>query len=190
MAAKRIKVWGPAPVQTLVHRQYYVSFTDDFSRLTHLYLLRRKSDTFAAYKEYKAWCHTQMMAPIRALRSDRGGEYLSNKFRAHLKAAGTEHRLTVHDTPAQNGVVERLNRTLIEHVRAMLHASGLPMSLWGEAVRHAVWLKNRTSTKALKGKTPLEAARTCRPNLSMIREWGCKVWVHDDRGSKLQPCAR
>src|SRR5882762_2518485 len=127
-------VWGPAPVQTLSHRQYYVSFTDDFSRLTHLYLLRRKNETFAAYKEYEAWCHTQMNARIRILRSDRGGEYLSEEFKGHLAAAGTVHRLTVHDTPAQNGVVERLNRTLIEQVRAMLHRSGLPLTLWGEAV--------------------------------------------------------
>jgi len=84
-------LWGPAPVQTLGHRQYYVSFTDDFSRLTHLYLLRRKSDTFQAYKEYEAWCRTQMGMPIKALRTDRGGEYLSEAFQQHLKAAGTEH---------------------------------------------------------------------------------------------------
>src|SRR5882762_1026817 len=120
-------LWGPAPVQTLGHRQYYVSFTDDFSRLTHLYLLRRKSDTFQAYKEYEAWCRTQMGVPIKALRTDRGGKYLSKAFQQHLKAAGTEHQLTVHDTPVQNGVAKHLNRTLIEKVHTMLHASGLPM---------------------------------------------------------------
>ena len=60
-------LWGPTPVQTLGHRHYYASFTDDFSWLTHLYLLRHKSDTFQAYKEYEAWCQTQMGMPIKAL---------------------------------------------------------------------------------------------------------------------------
>ena len=150
-------LWGPAPVQMLSHCHYYVSFTDDFSRLTHLYLLRRKSDTFQAHKEYEAWCQTQMGMPIKALRTDRGGEYLSKEFQQHLKAAGTEHRLTMHDTPTQNSVAEHLNWTLIEKVHAMLHTSGLPMMLWGEAVRHTVWLKNCTSTRALEGITPLQA---------------------------------
>ena len=45
-------LWGPTPIQMLSHCHYYASFTDDFSWLTHLYLLRCKSDTFQVYKEY------------------------------------------------------------------------------------------------------------------------------------------
>jgi len=60
-------IWGPARIQTLGHRHYYVTFTDDFSRLTHLHLLRRKAETFAAYREFEAWCHTQMRVPIWTL---------------------------------------------------------------------------------------------------------------------------
>jgi hypothetical protein len=87
-------------------------------------------------------------------------------------------------------VAERLNRTLMERVRAVLHASGLPHFLWGEAVRHVCWLKNLTSTKALLDKTPYEAATTRKPDLSTVREWGSVVWVHDPTGSKLDPRAR
>jgi hypothetical protein len=53
-----------------------------------------------------------------------------------------QQKLMVHDTPQHNGVAKRLNQTLLEKVCAMLHDSGLPCTLWGEAVRHAVWLKN------------------------------------------------
>jgi hypothetical protein len=67
----------------------------------------------------------------------------------------------------------------------MLHDSGLPRTLWGEAVRHAVWLKNRTPTKALNGGTPLEAATGKKPNLSRLRAWGSKVWVKRGHGDKL-----
>ena len=49
----------------------------------------------------------------------------------------------MHDTPMYNGVVERLNCVLLELTQAFLHSSTLPKILWGEAVKHAVWLKNR-----------------------------------------------
>ena len=178
-------VWGPSSVRTQGGRRYYVSFTDDATRETRLYLLRKKDETFATYKQYEAWVKTHRDMPIKILRSDRGGEYLSGVFIKHLANQGTTHKLTVHDTPEENGVSERLNGILLEKVRAMLHASGLPKSLWGEAVRHAVWLKNRTSTKALDGKTPFEAVHGEKPDLSDLHEWGCRVWVHDASQSKL-----
>ena len=72
----------------------------------------------------------------------RGGEYLSKEFIKHLAKHGTEQKLTVHDTPEENGVAEVLNRVIVERMRAILHASGLLKFLWGEAVRHVIWLKN------------------------------------------------
>ena len=52
-------VWGPAPVQMPGHKSYYALFTDDFTQYTHITLLAAKSDTFNAYKAYKAWAKTQ-----------------------------------------------------------------------------------------------------------------------------------
>ena len=114
---------------------------------------------------------------IKILHTDRGGEFLSNEFDDHLAKAGTVRNLTVHDTPEHNGVAERLNRTLLEKVRAMLHASGLPKFLWGEAIKHAVYLKNRTLTRILKDKTPFEALEGRKPNIADLHEFGAKVWV-------------
>jgi hypothetical protein len=71
---------------------------------------------------------------------------MSENFHTHLADAGTEHHLTVHDTPEQNRIAEHLNLTLIDKVQAMLYDSRLPWMLWGEAVMHAIWLKNQTST--------------------------------------------
>ena len=78
------------------------------------------------YKEHEAWCMTQLGASIKKLHSDIGGEYLDNDFISHLKSKGTEQKLTVHDTPSQNGVAKHCNCTIVEHIRALLHASGLP----------------------------------------------------------------
>jgi len=52
-------------------------------------------------------------------------------------------------------------------------------------VNHATWLKNRTSTKALKGKTPFEAVHGNAPNLAGLLVWGARVWVHVVDASKI-----
>ncbi|KAI0323243.1 copia protein, partial [Cubamyces sp. BRFM 1775] len=67
----------------------------------------------------------------------------------------------------------------------MLFTSGLPPSLWGEAVLHAVWLKNRAATKALNGQTPFEAVTGSPPDMRGVPIWGSQVWVHDTTGGKL-----
>jgi hypothetical protein len=178
-------LWGPAPVETKGKKRYYITFTDDKTRLTNIYLLAKKNDAFDSYKDYEAWCQTQLNVPVKILHSDRGGEYLGKEFILHLNSRGTTQKLTVHDTPQHNGVAERRNRTILERVRALLHSTGLPRTLWGEAARHVVWLMNRTSTKAVEGMTPYEAAFGRRPDLSEVRDWGERVWVRVEGGDKL-----
>jgi len=107
------------------------------------------------------------------------------EFSEYLKKRGTEQKLTVHDTPAHNGVAERRNQTILECIQALLHASGLLKNLWGEAARHVVWLMNRTSTKAVEGKTPFEAVFGKKPDLRGVRKWGEKVFIRVEDGNKL-----
>jgi transposase InsO family protein len=178
-------VWGPAPVETLGRKRYYISFTDDYSRYTNVYFLQTKDEAFNFYQIYEAWLSTQYNARIKCLNSDRGGEYLSKEFSDHLKRAGTTRRLTVHDTPEHNGIAERGNRTNLELVRAMLHDSGLPKFLWAEAVSHAIYVRNRTWTRAIGNTTPYELLTGSKPNMAGIQPWGCKVRVHDAGGAKL-----
>ena len=99
-------LWGPAPVATKGGKKYYITFTDDMSCLTHLYLLHAKSDAFLTYKQYKAWCKTQLDEKIKILHSNRGGENFDKEFILYLKKQGVEQKLTVHDTASQNGVAE------------------------------------------------------------------------------------
>ena len=178
-------LWGPSPILSLGGRKYYASFTDDYSRYTRLALLCFKDETLEAYKTFAAWAKTQHGAHIKRLRSDRGGEYTGGDFTKYLQEQGTERRLTTHDTPQHNGVAESLNRRLLERVRAMMHGAELPKNLWGEAINHAVWLKNRTSTRVLGNVTPFERLYGDKPNLGGVPEWGQRVWVHNDSNTKL-----
>jgi hypothetical protein len=70
-------------------------------------------------------------------------------------------------------------------MRAFLIQSGLTKSLWAEAAQFVIWIKNRTPTRVLGNATPLERLTGQKPNLANVPEWGQRVWVHDDSGSKL-----
>ena len=70
------------------------------------------------------------------------GESTCQEFEEYLKLKGIRHELTIAHTPEQNGVAERMNRTLMESARAMIAHAGLSNEYWAEAVATAVYLKN------------------------------------------------
>jgi Integrase core domain len=179
-------IWGPANPQSYDGKVYFVSFTNDHSRWMYLVPMAKKSDTLHCYRQYEVWVETQHSAKLKRLQMDRGGEYLSEEFSAHLKSKGTVQSLTVHDTPEENGVSERLNCMRLEHACVMHLAVGLPKFLWTESVQHAVWLKNRTSTCALDGKTPYELMHRIKPDLMDLPEWGMRVFTLREDHGKLE----
>ncbi|KAG5456611.1 MAG: ribonuclease H-like domain-containing protein [Olpidium bornovanus] len=70
--------------------------------------------------------------PIKVHRSDRGGEFMSDSYQEWLKAHGKRIETTVRETPQQNGIAERINRTLADRARSTMVAAKLPQKLWDE----------------------------------------------------------
>jgi len=179
-------LWGPALVETKGGKWYYVTYSDNHTSFAKLDLLWKKSEQPTAYKKLEAWYETQLDVCIKVLCSDAGGEYKDKEFIEYLKSQGTEQWFTVHNTPEHNGIAERQNQTIFEHVQALLHVSSLSKNLWGEAAHHIVWLMNRTLTKAVEGMTPYKALFGKKPDLKNVHKWGEKVWVHvEGAGDKL-----
>jgi len=65
-----LDMWGPSLVKSLGGKTYYISFMDDKTRYTQLYLLTHKSGALGAYLSFEAWAHTQHNARILVLHSD------------------------------------------------------------------------------------------------------------------------
>ena len=104
---------------------------------------------------------------------------MSQEFEEFLKHKGIRHECTVAYTPEQNGVAERLNRTLMESARSMMSFAGLPNSYWGEAVVAAAYIKNRVPTRAFKGKvSPFERWCGHRLDLKHFEVFGCVAYAH------------
>ena len=113
----------------------------------------------------KAMMSQQQDVCVKTLFSYQGGEYTSKEFEDYLARKGAKHRLTVHDTPEQNGVAEQLNWTLVERLRAMLIESDLLKSLWEYAILHANYIQNHTHTHSLPDQTPYEMVYSKKLNL-------------------------
>ena len=171
-------VCGKIGTKSLGGGEYFVTFVDDHSRFVWVYILKHKGEVFQRFREWKALVEKTSGRQIKTLRSDNGGEYTSSEFTSYLTKEGIKHELTTPHTPQQNGVAERLNRTLIEGVRSMLANSKLPHRFWAEALSTTVYLRNRSPTKALDRITPYEAWRGIKPDVSLLRVFGCSAYAH------------
>ena len=101
-------------MKSLRGSHYYVIFIDDSTRKVWVYFLKNKSDVFSVFKRWKQEGETQAGLKIKCLKSDNGGEYDSNQFKEFCSENGIRMIKTVPGTPEQNGVAERMNRTLNE----------------------------------------------------------------------------
>ncbi|KAJ4700820.1 Retrovirus-related Pol polyprotein from transposon TNT 1-94 [Melia azedarach] len=180
-------VCGPFKPRSLGNNNYFLLFIDDFSRKTWIYLLKQKSEVFGAFKKFKAAVEKESGRQIKAMRTDRGGEFTSKEFQEFCEANGIRRFLTVPRSPQQNGVAERKNRTILNIARSMLKSKRLPKEFWAEAVSTAVYLSNRSPTRSVWGKTPQEAWCGRKPGISHLRVFGSVAHVHvpDERRTKL-----
>ena len=165
--------------------EYFITFTDDYSRYGYVYLMRHKSEAFDKFREYKAEAKKQLGVHIKQLRSDQGDEYLSGEFKSYLAKEGIISQLSSHGTPKQNGVSERRNRTLLDMVRSMLSYSSLPESLWGYALETAAYILNLVPSKSVS-KTPIELWKGRKLSLNHIRIWGAPAHVLVQKQQKLE----
>jgi hypothetical protein len=110
-------------------------------------LWRTNLNPLKRFKEFNNEVENQLGKSIRALRLDRGGEYLSQGFDDHLRECGSESQLTPLGTPLWNGVSERRNWTLWDMVRSMISQTDLPILFWGYALLTAVFTLNPVPSK-------------------------------------------
>ncbi|SGY38360.1 BQ5605_C003g02007 [Microbotryum silenes-dioicae] len=169
--------------------KYALVIVDDYTRYLWAIPMSHKSDTFAAFKSWLAKVERSSSRKLLAVRSDNGGEFLSNEFSSFLEEQGITRQLSIPDTPQQNGVAERANRSITEGVRSMLHQSGLSHALWAEALATYVYVKNRSPHSANSGVTPHTRWHGSKPSAGHLRVFGCRAWkaATTEARSKLDP---
>jgi transposase InsO family protein len=184
-------ICGPIKPKTTEGYRYFITFLDKSTRFLEIALLKAKDEALQAFSEYKARAENSSVSlkRIRALQTDSGGEYLNREFSDFTKAHGITHNTTAPYTKEPNGLIERVNRTIMEKVRAMLYTGNLPRFLWGHAVIVAVYLYNRTPHSSLEGYiTPYEAKTGKKPIVTHLKVFGSLCYYRDNSPKlKLDP---
>ena len=173
-------MWGLSPITTFSGYRYYVTFIDDYTRCTWVYLLHRKSEVFSTFVRFLQMIKTQFRTIVRNIRSDTGGEYISNEFCSYLNQTGILQQLPCPRTFEQKSVIERKNRHIMSIVRDLLRDMGVPKSYWHMVVLTTVYVINRTLSFVLYDRTLfhiLIPTTTLLPLLPHV--FGCTCFVQN-----------
>ena len=172
--------------RTLGGATYFVTFIDDHSRKVWAFAMKAKDDVLSIFKHFHASVERETGKQLKCVRADNGGEY-RGPFERYCSEYGIRLEKTVPKTPQQNGIAERMNRTICERVRCMLSHAKLPKSYWGEAMRTAVDLINLSPSAPLDGEIPEKIWRGKDVSYEHLRVFGCRAFVHipKDERSKL-----
>lgn len=178
---------GPMSVPSANGNKYLMTFIDDYTRMCWVYLLKDKSQVFSTFRNFHLWIKNETQLNIGTLRTDNGGEYTSHEFKKYLLDNGIKHQTTVPYNPQQNGVVERMNRTILNIVRFMMFFNNVKLMFWGEAVLCAIYINNRSPSAALHNKTPYEVWHGHLPTVKHFKVFGstCYALVPTQLRNKL-----
>ncbi|TQD71560.1 hypothetical protein C1H46_042906, partial [Malus baccata] len=175
-------VWGPFHIPTYTGAKYFVSFIDDCTRVSWVYLLKNKSEVMSILPIFHQMIQTQFHAKIQVVRSDNGKEYLNYGLGTFFQQHGIIHQTSCPHTPQQNGIAERKNRHLLDVARSLCSAMHVPKRFWGDAIHTAVFLINRMPSRVLQFQTPIQTLSQYHslPSLLHIppKVFGCVCYVH------------
>ena len=192
-----IDAWGPYPVEGYKKTKYMCFVTDDATRYTWAIPIVKRNTIPDELRQLFRLIQNTHNVTIRTVRCD--DEFGRGAFADYCATKGITQEVSAPYVQSQDGVAERGMRTMREGAAAMIRDTNLPITLrniiqergeemlrntslpellWPEAVRHAIWHKNRSPTRALKWKaTPWEKVHNYKPDLSKERVWGSRVYV-------------
>lgn len=159
--------------------KYFFTFTDDFTRYTETYTGAKKSDWFSCLKTFYNLCKTrsQKERPVERLRSDYGSELQSKSVEDWLSKEGIIFEPSAPYSQEQNGVSERMGRTIMDMTRATILEGNLDDNLWPEVILAMTSVKNVRPTRALDGKNPHYVQYDDNPSIQHLRILGSPVYV-------------
>ncbi|CAI7902927.1 unnamed protein product [Closterium sp. NIES-54] len=165
--------------------RYVLTLKDDYTKYLWVAPLACRSDMAAVFPAWHREMKTKLpKKPLAALRTDNRGDYTANAFTDYLSSHGIIHQTSLPHTPQQNGVYERVNRTLMDRVRAMTTGASLSSKFWPYALEYAAWLHNRISCSSNpSAHSPYFMMTGKAADVLMARTFGCLCYYLPPQGS-------
>ncbi|GKB98666.1 retrovirus-related pol polyprotein from transposon TNT 1-94 [Tanacetum coccineum] len=122
----------------------------------------------------------RLNATVRNIRTNYDTEFINQTLKAYYEEVIISNQTSVARTLQQNGIVERLNRTLVEAARTMLIFLKALLFLWAKAVATACYTQNRSLIRKHHNKTPYELPHDRKPDLSYLHVFGALYYPTND----------
>ncbi|KAJ9525182.1 hypothetical protein QJQ45_020705, partial [Haematococcus lacustris] len=180
-------VCGPMHARARDGSLYVATFLDEYTKLSVCVPISSKAQVPDTVRTVIEELETQSGYRCKAIRTDNGTEYVNSRMREYCASKGIVHQHSAPYSPQQNGAAERLNRTIFEKARSIIHSADISLSFWAHAVKFANHVRCLLPVSG-QPLTPWEAFYGVKPDLSGLRVFGCRVWLHipDHQRSKLQ----
>ena len=171
-------VWGPSRSTSTLGFRYFVTFIDDCSRCTWLFLMKTRVELFSIFQKFHAEIRTQFNTYIRILRSDNAKKNFSTPLSSFMSSHGILHQSSCAYTPQHNGMAKRKNHHLVETARTLLLHHKVPQCFWGDAILDACYLINRMPSSVLHDQIPHSILLPTQTLFYLPRVFGCVCFVH------------
>ncbi|CAI7875773.1 unnamed protein product [Closterium sp. NIES-54] len=155
---------------------YTITFIDAATRYVWHLNLPSKDMAFEAFIAWLPVAERESGEKLKSFQSDGGGEYTSQQFKQFLAEKGIKRLISLPYAHQQQGVAERMNRTLHNTMRKLLRGMRLPNHQWPEAMDHAVMLHNLLTSSSLPNNASPHLLWTGKQgSTKMLRVFGCMV---------------
>lgn len=167
---------GPFP-RSFGGKQYFITFIDHLTHKKWVYIIRKKSDTFTTFEEWKALVELESGEKVCCLCIDGGGKYFSGKFMEHCRVHSICLLVTAPDNPELNGLAEQANRTIVEPARSSLIGAHMSQGFWAEVVNTTAYIYGLTPISGLKGVNTDEAWSGIKKSIARLQTFGCPAYT-------------
>ncbi|GJZ41573.1 retrovirus-related pol polyprotein from transposon TNT 1-94 [Tanacetum coccineum] len=171
---------GPIQVESINGKKYVLVIVDDYSRYTWTHFLRSKDETPEVLIDFLTLVQRGLHAQVRTVRTNKGTEFLNKTLHAYFAKEGIRHERSTAQTPEQNGVVERRNRTLVEVARTMLSVAKVPLFFWAEAIATTCFTQNRSLVIPRHEKTPYHIINGRKLSVKFFYIFGSLCYIMKD----------
>jgi histone deacetylase 1/2 len=158
-------VWGPTPSSYNNH-SYYVSFIEDYSEFTWIYLLENYSEVYQVFLNFQKYVERKFDRKIITMQTDWGGDY--EKLNGFFQKVGITHDVSCPHAHQQNGSDERKHRHIVEVGLAFLANASMSLKYWDKAFLTSTSLINSLPSKVINHDTHIEHLLHTTPNYESL----------------------
>jgi hypothetical protein len=168
---------SPSWVLFMGGKWFVLVIIDDYSHYFWVFFLEIKDEVFEHFWSFVLRLNNDHLNCLKVIHSDNRIEFRNASFNEFCLEYGVDQLFSSPHVPQQNGVMEQMNRTLVEMARTMLNEHRTPRRFWADAINTTCYISNQNFLCSILNLPPFELRFGRKPFVSHLRHFGCKCFV-------------